>query len=104
HQSLSTVIISFKYQHWSIEIFGQALPTQRQYAYRHMLIEYRILTLANARFKESIIQLKREGVKTEPAFSQLLGLPSDPYETLLNLERYSQKQLCQLLNARQYLK
>ncbi|MEM6840742.1 MAG: DUF4269 domain-containing protein [Bacteroidota bacterium] len=104
HQSVSTAIISFKYQGWPIEVFGQALPTQRQYAYRHMLIEYRVLSLANAHFKENIIQLKQDGAKTEPAFSQLLGLPGDPYETLLNLEQYSQEQLCQLLNVREYLK
>lgn len=104
HQSVPTVIISFKYQHWPIEIFGQALSTQQQYAYQHMLIEYRILDLANSRFKEKIIQLKRDEVKTEPAFSQLLGLPGDPYEALLNLEQYSQEQLCQLLNTKGYLK
>ncbi len=104
HQSVSTITISFQYQHWPIEIFGQGLPTQQQYAYRHMLIEYRVLDLANARFKDKIIELKQDGVKTEPAFSQLLGLPDDSYEVLLNLEYFSEEQLHQLLDTKGYLK
>lgn len=104
HQSVSTITISFQYQHWLIEIFGQGLPTQQQYAYRHMLIEYRVLDLANARFKDKIIELKQDGVKTEPAFSQLLGLPGDSYEVLLNLEYFSEEQLYQLLDTKGYLK
>jgi hypothetical protein len=65
-----------------IEIFGQNKPAVAQDAYRHMIAEYRILQEKGDDFKNRIIALKKQGIKTEPAFGILLGL-DHPYEDLL---------------------
>lgn len=80
---LKSTIISFQSGEFDIEIFGQNCPTQSQNAYQHMLIEYHILNSKDDTFRKQIIALKQEGLKTEPAFAQLLGLNGDPYEELL---------------------
>ncbi|EEI90553.1 hypothetical protein HMPREF0765_3869 [Sphingobacterium spiritivorum ATCC 33300] len=82
-----SVICSFKLDRFEFELFGQNIPTTRQYAYRHMLIEYNLLKTHGDLFREKIIQLKKQGIKTEPAFAQLLGLEGDPYLALLDIEK-----------------
>ncbi len=71
---------------FEFEIFGQPIPTIQQNAYLHMLIEHQILLEKGETFRQDIIRLKNQGIKTEPAFAQLLGLKGDPYEALLGLE------------------
>lgn len=84
--STPAVVAGFMADGFKIELFGQNIPTTRQNAYRHMLIEHRLLTQKGASFRKKIIELKRQGLKTEPAFAQLLGLKGDPYKALLDLE------------------
>jgi hypothetical protein len=69
-------------EEFPIEIFGQNKPTIEQNAYRHMIAEYKILEEKGEEFKQKIIELKKQGIKTEPAFGMLLGL-ENPYEDLL---------------------
>ncbi len=76
-----------------IEIFAQPVPTLKQHAYRHMQIEYRLLNVLGESFRKQIIQLKKEGLKTEPAFGKLLGLQENSYEELLQFESYSDNDL-----------
>lgn len=83
---LSTTIVTFQTGGFDIEIFGQNYPTENQNAYKHMLIEHKILKANDKSFKAEIIRLKREGFKTEPAFATVLDLDGDPYEELLKLE------------------
>lgn len=71
---------------FEIEIFGQNTPTQKQNAYRHMITEYKLLLENDENFRQEIIELKKQGYKTEPAFAKLLGLEGDPYKALLNYE------------------
>ncbi|WP_299985331.1 DUF4269 domain-containing protein [uncultured Pontibacter sp.] len=82
-----SVVANFRLGSFEIELFGQELPSQRQAAYRHMLIENRLLLQYGEAFRQKVVQLKRQGYKTEPAFAKLLGLKGDPYETLLLLEQ-----------------
>ncbi|MBY8961348.1 DUF4269 domain-containing protein [Flavobacterium sp. D11R37] len=83
----ASVIANFVIEDFEIEIFGQNIPVTGQYGYRHMIIEYDILQQKGSDFKNSIIKLKKQGYKTEPAFAHLLGLKSDnPYEALLRYE------------------
>lgn len=73
---------NFEFEGFEFELFGQAQPVKEQYAYLHMIVEDSILK-HNPRFKEEVIILKEQGVKTEPAFCTLLHLEGDPYEALL---------------------
>jgi hypothetical protein len=83
---VDTLIANFEYEDILFEVVGQAKPVREQIAFRHMVAEWKILSQNDAVFREKILELKKEGIKTEPAFAQLLGLKNDPYQELL---RYS---------------
>lgn len=83
---LESTIATFHSGKFEIEIFGQDCPTENQSAYRHMIIEHKILNSKDDKFRADIIQMKKEGMKTEPAFARLLGLQGNPYEELLQWE------------------
>jgi hypothetical protein len=83
---VNSVVASFEHDKFQFEIVGQPLPVTQQVAYRHLVVEWNILSANDASFKAMIMELKRKGIKTEPAFAQVLGLQGDPYEALL---RYS---------------
>lgn len=82
---IESTVAEFKTENFTYEIFGQNIPTEKQYAYRHMIIENRILEQKGTEFKNEIIKLKSNGIKTEPAFAKLLGLKGNPFEALLKL-------------------
>jgi hypothetical protein len=82
----ATVICRFGLEDFIVEIFGQTTPTKEQFAYRHMIIEYKVLERMGEPFRQQIIELKKSGLKTEPAFAQLLKLNGDPYVELLKYE------------------
>lgn len=80
----TTLIASFKLDGFPVEVFGQNRPVQEQEAYRHMVIEHQVLLERGEDFRDKVVALKNEGIKTERAFAQLLGLPCiDPYSELL---------------------
>lgn len=79
------VVANFWVDSWEIEIYGQNTPTLQQNGYRHMLAEYHLLQLHGEAFRQQILDLKRQGYKTEPAFAKVLNLPGDPYQALLDL-------------------
>lgn len=80
------IIANFFLDGFEIEIFGQTIPTKQQFAYRHMIVEHNLLNKYGEAFRQQIIQLKRQGHKTEPAFGIALNLTSDPYKELLKFE------------------
>lgn len=92
-----SLIANFSSEDFKIEVFAQATPVKQQYAFRHMCVEKRILGLAGDFFRQQVIRLKAEGVKTEPAFAQLLKLQGDPYDALLELESYRDNKILSLL-------
>ncbi|UKB85107.1 DUF4269 domain-containing protein [Chryseobacterium sp. MEBOG06] len=77
-----SIVLNFMLEEFPIEIFGQNKPVTEQNAYRHMIAEYNILQQKGEEFKLKIIELKKQGIKTEPAFGMLMNL-EDPYEDLL---------------------
>jgi len=83
---IETTLVRFNTRSFVIEIFGQNIPTHKQNAYRHMLIENKILNQKGAEFRSRVIALKSSGLKTEPAFAKLLGLKGDPYDELLRIK------------------
>ena len=93
----ASMTASFEYGGFIIEPFGQSLPAERQSAYRHMVVEARLLALGGAALRRRIVALKRSGVKTEPAFAQSLGLDGDPYLALLDLEALDDNRLAALV-------
>lgn len=78
------ITLNFILEEFPIEIFGQNKPTTQQNAYLHMIAEHKILQEKGEEFKQKIIELKKQGIKTEPAFGILLEL-ENPYEDLLKI-------------------
>ena len=91
----SHYVANFSIDGLPIEIYAENKPTQYQNAYLHMMIEYRLIQLLGADFKASIVTLKQQGYKTEPAFGKLLGL-KNPYMDLLELERKTNDELFEM--------
>lgn len=94
------VIANFADAGWIIEIFGQASPISEQCGWRHFLVEQRLLALGGAAFRDAVMTLRTDGMKTESAFAAVLGLDGDPYQALLGLERCSDMELTALLRDR----
>lgn len=98
------ILINFFIDNIEIEIYASELISIETNGYRHMIIEDRFLNYASLKFKEMIIALKRDGVKTEPAFAKLLNLNGNPYEELLNLEFLTDKEIIDKLRELGYEK
>ncbi len=79
------VLCDFEYGGFPIQMFGQGTPVEQQRAYRHMLIEARLLEIAGDEARSAIRTLKASGLKTEPAFGRYFDLSGDPYLKLLEL-------------------
>ena len=84
--AFDSIKANFHLEDFEFEIFGQDLESFQQNAYQHMIIEHSILMEKGEEFRQEIIKLKRQGLKTEPAFAQLLGLDGNPYAELLKLK------------------
>ena len=75
------------------EIYCSSISSSSQRAFRHFQVEERLLKLGGNWFREKVLALRREGLKTEPAFAQALNLLGDPYEALEALRDKSDKEL-----------
>ncbi|HQQ96538.1 MAG TPA: DUF4269 domain-containing protein [Cyclobacteriaceae bacterium] len=82
-RGVPTLIANFNLDGFPIEIFLQTVPTRQQAGYIHMINEHKILNERGPLFRDQVLALKKSGIKTEPAFAQLLGLSGDPYEAML---------------------
>jgi hypothetical protein len=94
---VASLVISFRLDEMEVEVFGQPLASKQQNGYRHLVVEARLLALGGAAFKQAVIDLKTQGLKTEPAFATLLALPGDAYQALLHLESATDAELASLL-------
>lgn len=79
------VVATFYCAGWPFEIFGEKRPVKEQAGWRHYEVERRLLALGGVAFRERIMVSRRGGLKTEPAFAAVLGLPGDPYAAMLEL-------------------
>lgn len=79
-----SVKVNFKFEGFEFELFAQPKPVRNQNAYRHMIVEHMLL-MQHPHIREEVIQLKESGLKTEPAFAQVLNINGDPYEELILL-------------------
>ncbi|MDR7856773.1 DUF4269 domain-containing protein [Tissierella sp.] len=92
------VVCNFIYNEWMFEIFGQAIPTVEQNAYKHMIIEHKILNVLSSKARETVISLKKNKLKTEPAFGELLNIDDDPYIFLLEMYDWTEEKLIEYLS------
>lgn len=76
--------VTFESQGFLIEFFLQDRALSEQRAFRHLVAEYVLLQRHGVEFRQQIFELKRSGLKTEPAFAQALNLDGDPYLALLD--------------------
>ncbi len=88
------IVANFFLDGFEIEIFGQSVQTKQQFAYRHLIVEYNLLNKYGEKFRQQIIELKRQGQKTEPAFALALGLKGNPYTELLKFEPSEKSPTC----------
>ncbi|WP_299492895.1 DUF4269 domain-containing protein [Acaryochloris sp. IP29b_bin.137] len=97
-QNLPAVIVKFNSMGWDIELFCQTIPTEQQWGVRHFQIEQRLIEL-DPRLRIAVQQLKQKGIKTEPAFAQVLGVDGDPYLAMLELEQICDRELKHLIST-----
>ena len=93
------VIATFRACGWAFEIFASRLPVAEQFGWRHFEMERRLLALGGDGFKSAIQALRRQGLKTEPAFWSALGQDGDAYLGLLSLEQATETELRAMLDA-----
>ncbi|MBU5346738.1 DUF4269 domain-containing protein [Paenibacillus lautus] len=91
--NVDRTVARFRYTGWEFEIFAQPLPSTKQNGYRHMIVEYKLLKRLGEAARLRIIELKRSGYKTEPAFAKLLHIAGDPYEELLKMYHWPEDRL-----------
>lgn len=99
-QGLPTVVCRFRAEAFDWELFAQPRPARQQQAVRHLQVEYAVLQAGGDAWRRAVLALRRQGLKTEPAFARLLQLPGDPYAALLTLESWPEAQLRAYVAAR----
>ena len=95
HQGISSLVVNFNHENLPVELFCQNRSVFKQNANQHLLIEGRLLKLIGKNFRDKIFELKKSGVKTEPAIGQLLNL-DNPYLDLIKLNRLNDRDLIKL--------
>lgn len=83
-KNTESIKVNFEFEGFKFELFAQPKPVRNQNAYRHMIVEHMLL-MQHPHIREEIIRLKENGLKTEPAFAQVLNIDGDPYEGLIVL-------------------
>jgi Domain of unknown function (DUF4269) len=91
------VIAEFSAESWTFEVFGSPQPVQNQMGWRHLRGEQRLLSIGGTRLRAPVMDQRRRGRKTEPAFAAVLSLSGDPYRALLDLETWSDDALACLM-------
>ena len=92
-----SLVCSFRLGEFEIEIFGSGEPIESQFAYRHLCVMERLASIGGESLKREICELKKRGLKTEPAIAQHLQLPGNPYRVVLELETVSDRILRQAI-------
>lgn len=91
------VVCRFVMESIPVEVFGQTTPIHQQYAWRHLQVEHRLLTLGGDNFRNLVMSFRNKGLKTEQAFASAMCLTGDSYEALLALYNEPDYSLMQLL-------
>lgn len=92
--NLDSLIVHFYWKDVPFELFAQTQPSFVQNGYRHMIVEERLLKVGGDSFFNKVLELRQQGLKTEPAFARAIGLKKgDPFKALLTLWRETDRQL-----------
>lgn len=83
-KNILTIKVNFQFEGFEFELFAQPQPVRNQNAYKHMIVEHMLL-MQHPHIRGEVIELKERGVKTEPAFAQVLKIDGDPYKELILL-------------------
>jgi hypothetical protein len=84
-RGVETVLAWFWYDGWEFELFAQDVPVAEQFACLHLRVEARLLALGGEAARAAIQELKRTGMKTEPAFALYFGIEGEAYLELARL-------------------
>lgn len=87
------VIATFRAYGWDFELFASTQLVAQQFGWRHFEIEHRLLSLGGDSFRDAILKLRRDGLKTEPAFWPALQREGNAYHGLLSLEQATDDEL-----------
>lgn len=87
------IICSFIFKNFEFEIFGSLQSIEKQNAYKHLTIMKRLVDIGGGNFINPVREYKKAGLKTEPAIAKLLNLKGNPYEAVLKLSKYTDRQL-----------
>jgi len=98
--ALEASVTNVNCEGFPVEVFCQPIPVAEQHGFRHMIVEGRLLQLGGERLRARVLALRAQGLKTEPAFANALGLTGDAYAALLCLESQSQSELTAMLSDR----
>lgn len=97
---LQYCLCRFDYRGIPVEIFCSSLSTFKQNGYLHFNSEEKILKYAPATWTQQILELKGSGLKTEPAFAQLLQSGEvDAYQFILDLQKKPIQELRSILRS-----
>lgn len=102
--NIESVVASFVYEGVMFEVFAQSVESVQQRAYLHFQTEERLLKIGGDKFLEKIADLRKSGLKTEPAFGHALKLKEDPYLKLLDMHRWSDRMIIEKLSACGYVR
>jgi uncharacterized protein len=90
-------VVRFTFAEVPFEIYFEQTPSLQQRGFVHFQIEERLLKLGGPPFKQKVQKMRSQGLKTEPAFIQALGIVCEnPYLKLLELHSWSERQLEEL--------
>lgn len=93
-----TLTVNFFIDNFEIEVYAENKKATEQNGYRHMIIENRVLELGGDLIRDKVIELKKCGLKTEPAFAKLLNLKGNSYDELLKLEKLNDEEMRKLID------
>jgi hypothetical protein len=98
------VVVSFEAAGWQIQLYGEAIPVERQRGWRHFAVERRLLAFGGHDLRAAVLTLRQRGMKTERAFAAVLGLRGDPYVALLDLGERADQLLISVLQTQGFTK
>lgn len=90
----------FKHRSFPFEIYAAYESTFQQNGFVHFQVEEKILKYGPVEWRDEVIKLKTEGLKTEPAFAKLLNQnEEDPYQFLSKLQKKSIRELRDIIQT-----